>query len=170
MRTIIIGSVLFLIWIILSTVCFLSTRGFMGKDAQLAEAPVVEVLPEAVEPEPEPQVESPGSFTVHHDFDRSEIILNPQFETYLDQVKAYLRQNENSQLNVVGFTDSTGPEDYNYHLGLRRAASVRDFMLGLGISEQLISISSEGESSPVATNASAEGRAQNRRTEIQITN
>lgn len=144
----------------------------MGKEAQLAEAPVVEVLPEVVEPEPEPEprVESPGSFKVHHDFDRSEIILNTQFETYLDQVKAYMRQNENSQLNVVGFTDSTGPEDYNYHLGLRRAGSVKDYMIGQGVSGQIISTSSQGESSPVATNASAEGRAQNRRTEIQISN
>lgn len=172
MRTIIIGSVLFLIWIVLSTVCFLTTRGFMGKDAQLAEAPVLEMLPEVVEPEPEPEprVESPGSFRVHHDFDRSEIILKPPFETYIDQVLAYLEQTGNSQLTVVGFTDATGPEDYNYRLGLRRALSVKDYLVSQGISGQIISTSSQGESAPVATNASAEGRAQNRRTEIQISN
>jgi OOP family OmpA-OmpF porin len=172
MRTIIVGSVLFIIWIVLSTCYFLNTRGYSGKDAQLAEAPVVEVLPEAVEPEPlpEPRIESPGSFTVNHDFDRSEIIPDSQFDTYLNKLIAYRDQNENTQLSVVGFTDNIGPEDYNHQLGKRRATSVRSYLLGQGISGQSISISSKGESSPVATNATAEGRAQNRRTEIHISN
>lgn len=172
MRTIIIGSVLFLIWIALSTFYYLNTRGFCDKDAQLAEAPVIEVLPEAVEPEPvpEPRIESPGSFTVNHDFDRSEIIQNPQFDTYISKLMAYRDQNANSQLSVVGFTDHIGPEDYNDRLGMRRATSVKNYLLDQGITGQSISISSKGESSPVATNASAEGRAQNRRTEIHISN
>ena len=55
MRTLIIGSVLFLIWIVLSTVCFLTTRGFLGQDARPAEVPVVEALPEVPEPEPAPE-------------------------------------------------------------------------------------------------------------------
>ncbi|MEN8201684.1 MAG: OmpA family protein [Bacteroidota bacterium] len=174
MKTIITGAVLFLIWTILSTCYYLNTRGFCGKDAQLAEAPVIEVLPEAVEPEPEPapepRIESPGSFSVNHDFDRSEIIRNAQFDSYLIKVLAFREQNESSQLSVVGFADHSGPEDYNYQLGLRRATSVRNYMVSQGISEQIVSVSSNGESSPVATNATAEGRAQNRRTEIQISN
>jgi len=172
MKTIIAGSVLFLIWIILSTCYYLNTRGFCGKEAQLAEEPVMEVLPEAVEPEPapEPRIESPGSFTVNHDFDRSEIIRNTQFDTYISKVLSYSDQNENPQLSVVGFADHTGPEDYNYQLGLRRATIVRKYMVSQGVSEQIISISSKGETSPVATNATPEGRAQNRRTEIHISN
>jgi OOP family OmpA-OmpF porin len=170
MRTIIIGSVLFLIWIVLSTLFYLNSKGFLDADAQVAEAPATEVLPEAVEPEPEPEprIESPGSFTVHHDFDRSEILPDPQFETYLNQLMAYRDQNENARVSVLGHTDHIGPEDYNDRLGMRRATSVRNYMTSQGVSEQNLSISSQGESAPVATNANAEGRAQNRRTEIQI--
>jgi len=172
MKTIITGSVLFLIWMVLSTSYFLNTRGYIGKNAQLAKEPVMEVVPEAVEPEPapEPRIESPGAFTVNHDFDRSEIIRNAQFNSYINRALSYREQNESSTFSVVGFADHTGPEDYNYQLGLRRATSVRNYMVSQGVSEQSISISSKGESSPVATNATAEGRAQNRRTEIQIRN
>lgn len=170
MKTIITGSILFLIWMILSTCYYLNTRGFCGKDAQAAVEPIVEIAPEAVEPEPAPEtrIESPGAFTVNHDFDRSEIIRNTQFDSYISQVLAFLEQSESAQLSVVGFTDHTGPEDYNDQLGLRRASRVRNYMVSQGISEQIISISSRGESSPVATNETAAGRAQNRRTEIQI--
>jgi len=172
MKTIITGSVLFLIWTILSTCYYLNTRGYCGKDAQAAVEPIVEIAPAVVEPEPapEPRIESPGSFTVNHDFDRSEIIRNTQFDSYLSRISGYRDQNENSQISVVGYTDYIGPEDYNDQLGLRRASRVRNYMVSQGISEQIISISSQGESSPVATNATAEGRAQNRRTEIQISN
>jgi len=172
MKTIITGSVLFIVWTILSTCYYLNTRGFIGNNPQAVVQAVIEVAPDVPEPEPapEPKIESPGSHTVLHEFDRSEMIRDVQFDSYIIGVLSFREQNESSKLNVVGFTDHTGPEDYNYKLGLRRATSIRNYLVSQGISEQIISISSEGESSPVATNKTAEGRAKNRRTEIQISN
>ena len=71
-------------------------------------------------------------------------------------------------IDIVGHTDSVGPEDYNQQLSVRRATTVRDFLVANGANPNLIDVSGMGESSPVADNATAEGRAQNRRVEVKV--
>jgi OOP family OmpA-OmpF porin len=71
-------------------------------------------------------------------------------------------------INIVGHTDSTGTADYNMALSLRRAEAVKDYLIGEGISPSIIRVSGEGESDPVASNATREGRAQNRRVDITV--
>ncbi len=71
-------------------------------------------------------------------------------------------------VNVVGHTDSVGSVAYNQGLSERRAASVRNYLVQLGVSSDLITASGEGELNPVASNSTAEGRQQNRRVNITV--
>jgi len=71
-------------------------------------------------------------------------------------------------INVIGHTDSVGPEAYNETLSIKRATSVKEFMVSEGVDAGIIDVSGEGERNPVASNDTKEGRAQNRRVEIQV--
>ncbi len=70
---------------------------------------------------------------------------------------------------IEGYTDSAGSEDYNFGLSQRRADSVKSYLVEQGVGEQRLMALGEGESTPVAGNDSAAGRAQNRRVEVIIT-
>lgn len=78
-----------------------------------------------------------------------------------DQVKA---STGHEVLTIIGHTDSTGPEEYNMQLSLRRAQAAADYLESLGIDG--ITVKGMGESEPVADNGTREGRAKNRRIEI----
>ena len=72
------------------------------------------------------------------------------------------------RVEIEGYADSTGPERYNTDLSLRRARSVRDFLVDeLGIDRSTLSVVAYGEAYPVAPNATVEGRAANRRVEFR---
>ena len=71
-------------------------------------------------------------------------------------------------IDVIGHTDSDGSEEYNMALSIRRAEAVRDYMVSEGVDASIIDISGEGESNPIASNATQEGRAENRRVDIHV--
>ena len=71
-------------------------------------------------------------------------------------------------IDVIGHTDSTGSADYNQGLSMRRATAVRDFMVREGLDAGIIDVSGKGESSPIASNGTREGRAENRRVDIRV--
>ncbi len=71
-------------------------------------------------------------------------------------------------MTVVGHTDDTGVEVYNLELSLRRARAVRDALVGLGIRAESLKVEGAGSTDPVGDNATAEGRAQNRRIEFRV--
>ncbi len=75
-----------------------------------------------------------------------------------------------AQVLVAGHTDSVGGNAYNIKLSDKRAASVKDHLIAQGVSEQSISSQGFGEDNPIATNNTDEGRAKNRRVEMQIQN
>jgi OOP family OmpA-OmpF porin len=68
----------------------------------------------------------------------------------------------------VGHADSRGDADYNQKLSERRAQSVADYMISQGIDASVIAVSGRGEANPVASNASREGRAKNRRVDASF--
>jgi len=82
-----------------------------------------------------------------------------------DRIKA---MEEIQSIKIVGHTDSTGADDYNQLLSQRRAVAVKNYLLDQGISPTVMSTQGLGESQPVASNATREGRAKNRRVEITI--
>lgn len=72
-------------------------------------------------------------------------------------------------IKVVGHTDSVGSDEYNEALSLRRAASVRDYLVSRGVPSDLITAEGMGEKMPTASNDTEEGRAENRRVNIEFT-
>jgi OmpA-OmpF porin, OOP family len=100
----------------------------------------------------------------HFDFNKATI--KPEGQRRLDDVVRLMRDNPSLRINAVGHTDSVGSAAYNLKLGERRAKSVADYLTGQGVSASRIDIRSEGKERPVASNATAEGRAENRRVEI----
>jgi OmpA-OmpF porin, OOP family len=125
-------------------------------------------LPAPVAAAPAPAPPPPPTYViqdVHFDFDRSE--LKPSAVATLDQVAADLRQHGTVRYEVAGFTDSIGSEAYNQSLSERRAESVRAYLVSRGVDSMQLSARGYGESSPVASNATAEGRARNRRVEVR---
>jgi outer membrane protein OmpA-like peptidoglycan-associated protein len=100
----------------------------------------------------------------HFDFNKAAI--KPEGQRRLDDVVRLMRDNPNLRIEAVGHTDSVGSDAYNLKLGERRAKSVADYLTGQGVSASRIDIRSEGKDRPVASNSTAEGRAENRRVEI----
>ena len=85
-----------------------------------------------------------------------------------DVAKALAEQNPDSKIVVEGYTDSQGGASFNQDLSQRRAESVRSFLTSHGIASDRVSAQGFGPASPVADNASAEGRADNRRVQIVV--
>ena len=100
------------------------------------------------------------------DFDKD--TLKPEGRQVLDQVASQVETLNLETLIAVGHTDSIGSEQYNQGLSERRANSVKNYLVGKGIPTDRIYTEGKGETSPVADNATREGRAQNRRVEIEI--
>lgn len=71
-------------------------------------------------------------------------------------------------ITIVGHTDSVGTDEYNQKLSEERAQAVADYLVSKGFDSSLISVSGEGETSPVADNDTDEGRAQNRRADVTV--
>ncbi|HWK36371.1 OmpA family protein [Sphingomonas sp.] len=94
--------------------------------------------------------------------------IQPQFRGTLDQVADVLRQYDRTYVDVYGHTDSTGSDDYNLRLSERRATSVADYLSSHGVQGARIGTRGFGKTQPVASNATEDGRAANRRVEIKV--
>jgi OOP family OmpA-OmpF porin len=79
-----------------------------------------------------------------------------------------MNENTASRVALSGYTDNIGTEAYNMGLSNRRWMSVRDYVVKHGVSSSRVSGQGFGESKPIASNATAEGRAKNRRVEIKV--
>ena len=101
-----------------------------------------------------------------YDFDKS--TLKPEGKATLDKIAADLSKIKLEVIIAVGNTDSIGTDAYNMALGQRRAQSVKDYLVSKGVDQSRIYTESKGKSNPVASNATAEGRAKNRRTDIEV--
>jgi len=86
----------------------------------------------------------------------------------LDEAVTALNEANSVRIRIVGHTDSRGSEEYNQSLSVRRANAVRDYFVSKGISAARLSTSGEGESRPVASNNTDDGRFQNRRVELHV--
>jgi outer membrane protein OmpA-like peptidoglycan-associated protein len=96
--------------------------------------------------------------------------LLPAAQEQLNQVADALLTTKDRKLTIEGHTDSQGSSGYNQELAQRRADAVRSYLISRGYSSDLIQAVGIGEDRPVTTNDNAEGRANNRRVEIVVTN
>ena len=101
-----------------------------------------------------------------YDFDKA--TLKPEGKATLDKIARDLSKIKLEVIIAVGNTDSVGSDAYNMALGQRRAQSVKAYLTSKGVDGSRIYTESKGESNPVASNATAEGRAKNRRTDIEV--
>jgi len=101
-------------------------------------------------------------------FDFDKTTIKPEGQQILDQIASQVQSIQLETLIATGHTDSTGPEAYNQGLSERRANSVKEYLVSKGVPADRIYTEGKGELSPVASNATREGRAQNRRVEIEI--
>ena len=99
-------------------------------------------------------------------YDRADI--QPQFRPTLDQVADVLRDYRQTYVDVYGHTDSTGSDSYNQTLSERRATAVADYLAGRGVESARLGTRGFGKTQPIASNATEDGRAANRRVEIKI--
>jgi outer membrane protein OmpA-like peptidoglycan-associated protein len=106
----------------------------------------------------------PSNITFATDQDQ----VMPQFYPTLNSVAIVLRKFDKTLIDVNGHTDSTGSVAHNEALSERRAMSVASYLNSQGVDPRRVSALGFGPSQPIASNATAEGRAQNRRVEIQI--
>ena len=106
----------------------------------------------------------PGNIT----FATNSADLNSSFYPILDQVSGTLVQYDQTMVEVAGHTDSTGGAAYNQGLSERRAQSVAAYLTSRGVRQARLMVVGDGENHPVASNATPEGRAQNRRVELTI--
>jgi len=100
----------------------------------------------------------------HFEFDSSK--LTGEAREILDRVSTRISQFPERKFELAGHTDSIGTDDYNNRLGASRASSVFKYLTGGGIAADQLMVKSYGESKPVASNDTEEGRAMNRRVEI----
>ena len=94
--------------------------------------------------------------------------IKPHFYEVLNSVALVLKEFNQSLVDVNGFTDSDGSEEYNLDLSQRRADAVAQYLISQQLDGNRFEVQGLGESHPIASNASFSGKAQNRRVEIQI--
>ena len=101
-------------------------------------------------------------------FDFNKATLKPEAKNQLARVLQVLKDQPGAQVDIAGHTDGVGSEAYNLKLGKARADSVAAYLAQNGVPKQNIRTESFGKRQPIASNATAEGRAQNRRVEITV--
>jgi outer membrane protein OmpA-like peptidoglycan-associated protein len=101
-------------------------------------------------------------------FDTAKFSLRPAAREKLARVAGILEGHPGLRMQVEGYTDSVGTDDYNQTLSENRATSVRDYLTGAGIPTDSVTSKGFGKSEPVASNDTAAGRQQNRRVELVV--
>lgn len=106
----------------------------------------------------------PGNIT----FKTDSSDINASFYATLNSVAKVLNKYDDSTVMVLGYTDSTGTAEYNQTLSKQRANAVAAYLQGQGVKASRFEVMGLGSSNSIASNATAEGRQQNRRVEIKI--
>lgn len=136
-----------------------------------AAAPPV-APPAAVVPAPVVPVAPPAATKITYaadaffDFDKS--VIKPEGKAKLDDLIGKIQGINLEVIIAVGHTDSVGSDTYNQKLSIRRSEAVKAYLVSKGIEKNRVYTEGKGEKQPVADNKTAEGRAKNRRVEIEV--
>lgn len=142
-------------------------------DVRVADTSPATTLNTYVEPMKEAKADTIMTLRSDALFDFDKAVLKPAGKMKIDSDLHKLGPSNLRGLigaiSVSGHTDSVGTDNYNAKLGQRRACAIKNYLVSLGVPAEQIMAISFGEKRPVATNKTAEGRAQNRRVEIEFT-
>jgi outer membrane protein OmpA-like peptidoglycan-associated protein len=175
MRILIIGFLVFCGWSALSTwICVCKIKGLCGEPMTMQADTVSQkdvIAPDTIaKPVVQEQAVIPDNLVIYFAFDKSDFTPDAETNRYLDESNAYLNQNLQARLNITGYADAIGTDQYNQTLGLKRAQSVQKYFESRGIPASKIVIESRGEKEPADDNSTTTGRAKNRRTVLTIKN
>ena len=137
----------------------------------VAAAPPPKPAPAAPPPPPKPApaaVAQKTTFSMDAFFDFDKSVLKPEARAKLDDLANSIKGINLDLVIAVGHTDSIGSNAYNQKLSMRRSAAVKAYLVGRGIDANRIQVSGKGETVPIADNLASEGRARNRRVEIEV--
>ena len=101
-------------------------------------------------------------------FDFDKYALKPEGKAKLDDLIGKMAGMNLEVIIAVGHTDSIGTEQYNMGLSIRRANAVKEYLVSKGVEKNRVYTEGKGELQPIASNKTAEGRAKNRRVEIEM--
>jgi len=136
-----------------------------GCDGALVPAAAPTPAPPAPRPAP---VASKVTFAADAFFDFDKSVLKPEGRAKLDDLVQKIRGINLEVIIAVGHTDSIGTDAYNQKLSVRRAEAVKAYLVSKGIERNRVYTEGKGEKQPVADNRTKEGRAKNRRVEIEV--
>src|SRR5258705_3917267 len=137
-----------------------------------APAPVAAPAP-APKPEPKPEakpkpVAEKVTYAADVLFDFDKAVVKPEGRSKLDDLANKVKSINLEVVIAIGHADSVGSDEYNQKLSLRRAEAVKAYLITKGVETNRVYTEGKGEKQPVASNKTAEGRAKNRRTEIEV--
>jgi OOP family OmpA-OmpF porin len=135
--------------------------------AEPAPPPVAQPTPPPPPKAPQPTSEK-VSFAAETLFDFDKSAVKPAGKAALDDLLLKLKGMNTEVVVTVGHTDSVGSNEYNQKLSLRRAEAVKAYLVGTGMDATRVYTEGKGETQPLADNATAEGRAKNRRVTVEV--
>lgn len=119
-------------------------------------------------PPPRPNApDSPGFVLDGVNFDTAKATIRPESFPRLDSVVEYMTHKQSARIRIIGHTDNEGDPKSNKQLSERRAAACREYLVKKGIEASRVETAGFGDEQPIATNATPEGRQQNRRIEAR---
>jgi OOP family OmpA-OmpF porin len=128
--------------------------------------------PEPEKPKPEPEKPKPVAekvtFAADVLFDFDKAVIKPEGKSKLDDISNKAKGVNLEVVIAIGHADSVGSDAYNQRLSVRRAESVKAYLVSKGIEANRVYTEGKGEKQPVAENKTADGRAKNRRVEIEV--
>ena len=119
-------------------------------------------------PAPQPPVATKVTYAADAFFDFDKSVLKPEGKAKLDDLVSKVKGINLEVVIAVGHTDSIGSDAYNQKLSVRRSEAVKAYLVSKGIEKNRVYTEGKGEKQPVADNKTAEGRAKNRRVEIEV--
>ncbi|VTU15604.1 MULTISPECIES: outer membrane protein OmpA [unclassified Variovorax] len=141
-----------------------------GCDGALVPAAPAAAAPAAAPAAPQPPAVAASKVTFAADafFDFDKSVLKPEGRAKLDDLVQKIKPINLEVIIAVGHTDSIGTVAYNQRLSVRRAEAVKAYLVSKGIERNRVYTEGKGKSQPVADNRTKEGRAKNRRVEIEV--
>ena len=146
--------------------------GALGAPVAAAPAPAAAPAAPAVAPAPAPApaaaVPTKVTYAADAFFDFDKSVLKPEGKAKLDDLVSKIKGVNLEVIIAVGHTDSVGSDAYNQKLSMRRSESVKAYLVSKGVEKNRVYTEGKGEKQPVADNKTKEGRAKNRRVEIEV--